>query len=175
MSVRNLEYLLQPRSIAVIGASTTPDTVCATVIRNLLQSEFSGPILPVNPRHEAIAGVLSYPDVAAFMHRIDYRRSQEILIETPPSAPAEFAPDVTRVKRIIARNLDAGRHLLTEPEAKEVLDAYGIPVALKVLSRDSSHKSDVGGVVLDLADAGDNAPREMLLVAPGHHAHPGQA
>ncbi len=69
MSVRNLEHLFQPRSIAVVGASTTPDTVGATVMRNLLQGGFAGPIMPVNPHHDAVAGVLGYADVAALVER----------------------------------------------------------------------------------------------------------
>ena len=65
MTVRNLTYLFAPKSVAVIGASNTPGTVGAVVMRNLLQGGFSGPIMPVNPKHEAVAGVLAYPDVAS--------------------------------------------------------------------------------------------------------------
>ncbi|WP_157648716.1 CoA-binding protein, partial [Thiobacillus denitrificans] len=49
MSVRNLEYLFRPRSVAVIGASDRPQSIGATVMRNLLEGGFAGPIWPVNP------------------------------------------------------------------------------------------------------------------------------
>ena len=113
--------------------------------------------------------------VRSVMHLVRYRRSQEALLETPPSVPEEFAPDLEAARQVIAAALDSGREWLTEPEAKSVLAAYRIPVAetrvastvedavvaaravgfpvvLKILSPDITHKSDVGGVALDLAD-----------------------
>ena len=83
-----------------------------------------------------------------------------------------------------------GRSVLTEPEAKAVLNAYGIPVVetltaadpaeagavaarlgfpvvLKILSPDITHKSDIGGVHLDLRSqqAVEQAAREILRTA----------
>jgi hypothetical protein len=46
MSIRNLEYLFQPKSVAVIGASRRPSSVGAVVMQNLLQGGFAGPVLP---------------------------------------------------------------------------------------------------------------------------------
>jgi acetyltransferase len=83
------------------------------------------------------------------------------------------APATRAASDVIGKALAAGRDLLTEIEAKQVIAAYGIPVvetriaptpddaaraaeamgfpvAVKVLSHDITHKSDVGGVVLDL-------------------------
>ncbi|PWG62568.1 bifunctional acetate--CoA ligase family protein/GNAT family N-acetyltransferase [Spiribacter halobius] len=115
--------------------------------------------------------------VRAFMHVVDYRRSQEALLETPPSVPEVFTPDTERARRLVDDATAEGREWLTEPEAKALLDAYGVsvvptevardpgaaaaaadrlgyPAAVKILSADITHKSDVGGVVLDLEDAG---------------------
>jgi len=123
------------------------------------------------------AGVASYdtPEdaIAALARLLAHRRTQDLLMETPPSVPHEAAPDVARARAVIAEALAAGRELLSEPEAKEVLAAFGVPVvttriardadeavalareigfpvALKLLSPDVTHKSDVGGVALDL-------------------------
>ena len=122
-------------------------------------------------------GLPSYdtPDraVRAFMHMVNYRRNQESLTETPPSVPEDFTPDTDAARRAIEAALGDGREWLTEPEAKAVMAAYAIPVvpthtapdpdaaarlaanlatpvALKILSKDITHKSDVGGVALDL-------------------------
>jgi acetyltransferase len=63
MSIRNLPYLFEPTSVAVIGASDRPRSAGAVVMRNLLAGGFKGPIMPVHPKHRAVAGVLAYPDV----------------------------------------------------------------------------------------------------------------
>lgn len=63
MSVRNLEYFFRPESVAVIGASSRRHSVGAAVMRNLLSGGFEGPVMPVNPKHRSVAGVLTYPDV----------------------------------------------------------------------------------------------------------------
>lgn len=128
----------------------------------------------------AQAGIPTYdtPEdaVNAFVQIVNYRRNQETLMETPPSVSDDFTPDTGTARRIVESALSANRDLLTEPEAKKVLAAYGIPtvetrtanspeecarlaieigfpVATKILSPDITHKSDVGGVALDLESA----------------------
>ena len=68
MSIRHLNSLFRPKSVAVIGASVRPHSVGATVMENLLSGGFQGPILPVNPKYEAVRGVLAYPNVAVLPH-----------------------------------------------------------------------------------------------------------
>jgi acetyltransferase len=114
--------------------------------------------------------------VNAFLQLVNYRRNQTQLMETPRTRPHDPQPDSEAARRIIDNTLSEGRTMLTEPEAKDLLEAYGIPtvqtrcvqspaeaaevateigfpVALKILSPDITHKSDVGGVVLHLASA----------------------
>ncbi|MDJ0947502.1 MAG: GNAT family N-acetyltransferase [Alphaproteobacteria bacterium] len=64
MSVHNLDKLFKPGSIAVIGASNRPGAIGALVMRNLLEGGFEGPIMPVNPKYKAVAGVLAYAEAA---------------------------------------------------------------------------------------------------------------
>ena len=114
--------------------------------------------------------------VRAFMHLERYRHAQSLLMRVPPSVPETAPPDTPAVRDIIAGAIGEGREWLNEAEAKQVLTAYGIPslaaevvadpaaagaaaariggpVALKILSRDITHKSDLGGVMLDLEGA----------------------
>ncbi|HTH18230.1 MAG TPA: CoA-binding protein, partial [Magnetospirillum sp.] len=63
MSVRNLKALFRPQSVAVIGATATPKMPGSVVMKNLLQANFAGPIIPVTADHQSVAGVLAYPDV----------------------------------------------------------------------------------------------------------------
>lgn len=114
--------------------------------------------------------------VRAFLNMVQFRRNQDLLYETPASFPDDWSPHLERARATIAKARSARRLLLTEVEAKEMLSAYGIPtvptiaarsedeavaaansvgypVVLKLLSETVTHKSDVGGVQLGLADA----------------------
>ena len=66
--------------------------------------------------------------VRAFMQMVDYRHNQELLLETPPSMPESFTIDAARVRGVFAAAARAGREWLTDPEARTVLAACGIPV-----------------------------------------------
>ena len=126
--------------------------------------------------------------VRAFMYRVNYHRNQQTLIETPASVPERFSPDTSSVRNIIQQALAENRTWLNEPEAKQVLEMYAIPVAtthlaktpdeaaaiaaemggavaLKIVSPDILHKSDAGGVILDLKTpiAVLNAAEAMLV------------
>lgn len=65
MSIRNLDAIFRPKSVALIGASNRPNSVGGVIANNLRAGGFEGPILPVNPKHQAVAGILAYPDVAS--------------------------------------------------------------------------------------------------------------
>lgn len=114
--------------------------------------------------------------VHAFMQMITYRQNQQMLLEVPPSLPLDFQPNREVAERVISVVRGSGRDWLTEHEAKQVLAAYGIPVvpteiapsaaevgrladefdcdlAIKILSPDITHKSDVGGVLLNVRPA----------------------
>ncbi len=56
---------LCPGSIALVGASGEPASIGGLLLANLLASGFTGPVYPVNPRHQVIQGVTAYPDLAS--------------------------------------------------------------------------------------------------------------
>lgn len=124
--------------------------------------------------------------VRAFLHLVSFRRSQELLMEMPASVPDQFDVDMEAARLPIEAALAEGRPWLSEYEAKEVLRAYGIPcvqtviaatpaeaeraakrlggrIALKILSHDITHKSDIGGVSLNLAPTQVWAEAEAML------------
>lgn len=115
------------------------------------------------------------PAVHGFMHRVHFMRNQKLLMEIPPAAPEWPESNRAEARRHIERALAEKRDWLSEPEAKAVLKAYGIPivetltvpdieqavvkarelgfpVVLKILSEQITHKTDVGGVALGLED-----------------------
>ena len=66
-----LDTLLQPQSIAVIGASRSPGKVGNRVVTNLLNSKFRGTIVPVNPSADEVLGLRCYPDLKTYGQSID--------------------------------------------------------------------------------------------------------
>lgn len=63
MSIRNLDYLMRPASVAVIGASDRHGSVGATVWANLAAGGFSGPLWPLNRRRATVGGQRAYAHV----------------------------------------------------------------------------------------------------------------
>jgi len=148
----------------------------------VLASWMGGPEVAAGEAILNAAGIptFAYPDTAArmFYNMWRYQYSLKALYETPvfPQAEEEGAADTAKVEKIISDVRAAGRTVLTEFESKEVLAAYGIPtgptviarsedeaakaaegmgypVVLKLFSETITHKTDVGGVVLNLRDA----------------------
>jgi acyl-CoA synthetase (NDP forming) len=71
MNSAALDLLLNPRSIAIVGASQREDSIGFRVIQNLRRMKFSGAIYPVNPRYEEVAGLRCYPKLSAVPERVD--------------------------------------------------------------------------------------------------------
>lgn len=71
MKSENLIGLMQPKTIAIVGASTTPGKIGYTVLANLIQSNYEGKIYPINPTADEILGLKAYPEVAAVPGSID--------------------------------------------------------------------------------------------------------
>jgi acetyltransferase len=79
----NLDYLLRPRSIAVIGASATPGRVGYTIVNNLLQSHYPGRLYPVNPNIQETLGIKAYPSLNDVPDDIDLA----VIAVQPKSVP----------------------------------------------------------------------------------------
>jgi len=71
LSVKNLEYIFNPRRIAVIGACEDKSSIGYNIFKNLLGKGFKGSVYPVNPRVEAVQGIEAYPIITAIQREID--------------------------------------------------------------------------------------------------------
>jgi acetyltransferase len=115
--------------------------------------------------------------VRAFMHLVKHREAVDALMATPPNVSSLFTPDVAAAKTVIKTALADGRAWLDPVEIAALFKAYAIPmvptlaagdpedavqkaapflaqgqsVAVKIRSRDITHKSDIGGVMLSLS------------------------
>ncbi len=126
------------------------------------------------------AGIPNYPTeddaVRGFMYLVQHRELVAELAQVPPEMPREFEPDTATARAIVAAALADDRQWLDPVEIRRLFEAYEIPmvptfaaadaeqavacaselfaqgatVVLKIMSRDIIHKSDVGGVMLNL-------------------------
>ncbi len=139
-------------------------------------------------RHAGLP-VFRSPEIAVetFAHLADFYRNQLTLLQAPGPLAASEPPDIGAARAQVGAALAAGRTVLSATESKALLAAFRIPVAhsvvatseeeavhaagvvrypvaMKIASPDITHKSDVGGVRLALADEGAvrGAYREMM-------------
>jgi acetyltransferase len=121
--------------------------------------------------------------VRAFMHLVSYARNLTLLHETPRDIPVSFSFDRQRLRGVFESLLTEGAEILTESVSKAFLEAYGIPVTkpyltrtpdqavevakrigfpvvMKIHSPQITHKTDVGGVILNIAN--EQAVREAF-------------
>jgi acetyltransferase len=103
MSIRNLDKMFHPRSIAVIGASARPKSVGAALMTNLMNGGFDGPIMPVNPKATALHGIMTYKDVASLPLMPDLA-----VIATPPDTIPGLVDELGRRGTRAAVILTAG-------------------------------------------------------------------
>jgi acetyltransferase len=149
-----------------------------------------------------VAGIPSFQTetdaVRGFMHLVAYSDAQRSLMEAPASLTGGLAKPRMKARAIVEAALAQDRRRLDPLEVSQVLEAYGIPVtpvivaadamaagvaarpilatgrpaAVKILSPDIIHKSDIGGVALDLASeqaviaASDAILAQARAVAP---------
>ncbi len=133
------------------------------------------------------AGIPTYrtPEkaVRAFMHLVSYARNLSTLHETPRDIPMAFTLDRQRLRGVFNTIFTEGNEVLSENVSKAFLEAYeipvikpylarsadeavdvarrcGYPVVLKIHSPQITHKTDVGGVVLNLSN--DDAVRQAF-------------
>ncbi|MEW8104167.1 MAG: bifunctional acetate--CoA ligase family protein/GNAT family N-acetyltransferase [Candidatus Thiodiazotropha endolucinida] len=115
--------------------------------------------------------------VDAFSYLSSYQKNQRLLLQTPAkSSRRHIQPDTEGARLIIESALSEQRKILTEPESFALLGAFrinavrngiarsanealilaesiGFPVAMKIYSPDISHKSDAGGIRLNISNA----------------------
>jgi len=116
------------------------------------------------------------PAVEVFAHLSDYYRNQRLLMQMPGPLSSHIEPNIDDANIIIDKALEEHRSILSEMESKALLAAFHIPIAktmiahsrteavliaeqlgfpivMKVNSKEITHKSDIGGVILNITNA----------------------
>ncbi|HEY0675406.1 MAG TPA: CoA-binding protein, partial [Immundisolibacter sp.] len=143
MTIRNLNYLFKPKSVALIGASTRPGSVGAVLARNLFRAGFDGPVMPVNPKYVAVEGVLAYKNVASLPLAPDLA-----VIATPP----ESVPGL--IAELGARGTKAA--VIITAGFKDADNAHGADLRRALLEAAQPHLLRIVG------------PNCVGLMVPGH-------
>ncbi len=145
------------------------------------------------------AGIPTYlaPEqaVRAFMYLVSSARTREVLYETPRDIPVEFSLDRGKLRAVFDTILSEGHDILSESTSKALLNAYeipvatpfvarcaddavqlahrvGYPVAMKVMSPQITHKTDVAGVALNLTNDAEVANAFDRIVASAREKRP---
>jgi len=132
--------------------------------------------------------------VRAFMDIYHHSKNLEMLTEIPPKLPVKLSFDKNKAHQIIHTCLQSENFQLTEIEAKNLLGSYGVPVnrsetagnetealqkaekigypvAMKIISRNITHKTDAGGTKLNVMNGKEVrlAFRQLLENASSYH------
>lgn len=176
-----LLVILTPQAMtSPTGTARLVGKLTTTTHKPILAAWLGGQSMREGIRVLLDAGVAAYqtPEQAirSFMTLVAYARNLRLLFETPKDFSVELPQDRQPRRAAFAARHFGGADLLSEDVAKALLEDYGIattrpqlatsaelavalaerigyPVVLKIASPDISHKSDVGGVALDVADA----------------------
>ena len=151
--------------------------VLAGIVKPVLASWMGGGMVQAGVQWLNRMGAPTYatPEhaVRAFMHLVDFARRREMLYETPREVPLALKPDRNEIRRMFRGCAARGLEIVPERESKLLLSMYGVPVTrpeqarsveaalelarqlgypvvLKILSTQITHKTDVGGVELNL-------------------------
>ncbi|NQU21247.1 MAG: bifunctional acetate--CoA ligase family protein/GNAT family N-acetyltransferase [Candidatus Nealsonbacteria bacterium] len=169
---------------AMTDPTSTAEMIAKTAARArkpILTAWMGGRAVAGGMRLLSDAGIPTYntPEkaVRAFMHLVSYSRNLTLLHETPEDIPVKFSLDRKRLRGLFDTILTEGNEILSENMSKAFLESYeipvtkplaartadeavtvarqfGYPVVLKIHSPQITHKTDVDGVQLDLANDG---------------------
>ncbi|MCY3024417.1 MAG: acetate--CoA ligase family protein [Planctomycetota bacterium] len=193
-AVDTIIVILTPQAMTYPVETAQALAKCARGEKPILVTFMGGVDVEPGRRELARANLPDYPSperaVAALKAMCDYAAWRR----RPPRIVARFPVNRRRAERIIARHLRAGIYQVGEVKAKEILRAYdfdvpagqlassadqaveiaqlvGFPVAMKISSPDILHKSDVGGVKLNLSNAEQvRDAYELMMLRIGRRA-----
>lgn len=142
--MKNLKGIFEPRSVAIVGASSRVGSVGHSVLNNLIESGYQGKIFPINPKAEKILGLESYSHISKVNQDIDMA-----VLLLSPNITAQAIEDCAQKKIkgmvIISAGFKevGGEGLEREEEVKAAARKHGItvigPNCLGIINTDPKH------------------------------------
>ncbi|MEN3015528.1 MAG: acetate--CoA ligase family protein [bacterium] len=123
----NLDLLLKPSKIAIIGLSSNPEHISYSLMENIVDNGYEGVVYPVNPKIKAIKGIRCYPKIEDIPDMVDVA----ILI-LKPSIAMEVLEDAAKIGIknfiIISSGFAETGNVDQEIKIKELTQKYGLTV-----------------------------------------------
>jgi acetyl-CoA synthetase (ADP-forming) len=122
-----LRALLEPKSIAVIGASRTPGKIGYVILRNIVAYGYTGKVYPINPYADEILGLKAYPSVLSVPDEIDVA---VIAIPAPevPKAIEECGKKGVKVAVVITAGFSEVGNVELEERIVQIARSYGMRI-----------------------------------------------
>lgn len=157
MSIRHLDRLFEPRTVAIVGASQRPGRIGTTVLDNMAGSGFAGALWPVNPKYGTLLGIPCYARVAALPAAPDLA----VLCAPPDTVPGLVAELGARGTRAVIVPMPLS------PAQRAAMLKAARPHLLRILGP--------GGIGLIAPAAGVNASVAHAGARPGRTAFVSQS
>ena len=127
--MKDLSFILNPKSIAVVGASNRPGSVGRAVFSNILKAEYQGVLYPVNPNATAVLSVKAYPSLLAVPGEVDLA---VVIVKAPLVLDVVEDARKKGVKGLVVISAGfkevGGEGALLEARLKELVSKYQIPL-----------------------------------------------
>lgn len=125
--LKKLKYVFNPKSVAIVGASQTPNKIGNVLMKNFIDGSFGGKLYAVNPKYKKVLGVPCFPKVSRIPGPVDC-----VIVATPAVTVPKIIEDCgkKKVKGVIVLSggfEEVKREDLAE-EMKRYSDKYRIPV-----------------------------------------------
>ncbi|RTL48668.1 MAG: GNAT family N-acetyltransferase [Rhodocyclaceae bacterium] len=122
-----LTSLFEPKSVAIIGASERPDSIGATLVRNMLDGDYKGQVFAVNPRHETLYGRPCYASIADIPQKVDVAAICTRAVHVPDVVEACGKAGVKAVVVISGGFAEAGAEgMMLERRTLEIARRYKV-------------------------------------------------
>jgi acetate---CoA ligase (ADP-forming) len=90
-AAKNLKYVFEAKSIALVGASENPDKLGNVILKNLVDGGYRGKIFPVNPKHKEILSHKCYPDIRSIPGKVECA-----IVATPAQTVLQIVADCAK-------------------------------------------------------------------------------
>jgi len=122
-----LKALLEPRSIAVVGASRSPGKIGYTILRNIIEYGFKGELYPVNPNATEILGYRAYPSITAIPGEVDVA---VVVIPAPetPKVIEECGKKGVKIAVVISSGFSEVGNTELEERIVKIAREYGVRI-----------------------------------------------